>query len=625
MSVVENDIPSPGGGIYYNEKWNLDVATLFLEYLKLEGVSKVFGVPGGAIVYLLEALGKQRDQFDFVVCRHEGGAAFIAHGYSVATQGLGVVLTTTGPGAINALTGVINADECGASLLVVTGEVAQQYFGRGYLQAGIDARLDIGAIYRNSVQSSGFVTSEANFATVLEKALRDARSIPGSATHISIPADVAAQRVLTPRGKDAQGNVRVLVPNSTERYRAAPGGTDTVKVGLALDALAAAQRPLLFLGNGCRDALREPSRMAAFTALVERFAFPVMTTPDAKGIFPESHSLSLRNYGISECLWPRSYMTPEGSPPYDALMVIGSSLGEFATSISAADFYSTTLEPSEHFIQVDLNQGVIGRNFPVTLGIVAEAGATIDALCSLAGGLPPPSGALSRLKLIAEIKKDPGSAFEDPAARASGAVPLNPAAIVAVINEEVDEGHIFIDSGNCVGWSLHYMVIDPPVQYHIGLAMAPMGSAVAAIGAKMGAPEQTCVAITGDGAFLMHGTELSTAAQHGVGAVFVVLYDNDLGMVTQAMGLWFPPAEQWQGPYRLGAPDLVKFSKSLGAQATLVTATQGTAEFRTALRRALRRADKDKQPQVVVATIDATAKPPYGFPRLDAPAGGASA
>src|SRR5580658_5329401 len=173
-------ISSPHVGTYYNEKWNIDVASLFLEYLKLEGVSKVFGVPGGAIVYLLQALGKQRDQFDFIVCRHEGGAAFIAHGYAVATRGLGVVLTTTGPGAINALTGVVNADECGASMLVVTGEVAQQYFGRGYLQAGIDARLDVGAIFRNAVQSSGFVTSEANFATVLEKALRDARSIPGS-------------------------------------------------------------------------------------------------------------------------------------------------------------------------------------------------------------------------------------------------------------------------------------------------------------------------------------------------------------------------------------------------------------------------------------------------------------
>src|ERR1700756_2938022 len=88
--------------VYYNKLINLNVTQLLLEFLKIEGVTRIFGIPGGAAVYLMDELHRQADRFDFVVCRHETGAAYLAHGYAVVTDGLGVVLTTSGPGAINA-------------------------------------------------------------------------------------------------------------------------------------------------------------------------------------------------------------------------------------------------------------------------------------------------------------------------------------------------------------------------------------------------------------------------------------------------------------------------------------------------------------------------------------------
>lgn len=624
--MTETNTTVSEGDNYNHVKLGLKVADLFLEYLSLEGVTKIFGIPGGAILHLEHKIAypeqaEFKGRFTFVICRHEGGAAYIAHGHAIATDGLAVVLATTGPGAINALTAVINANECGVPLLMVTGEVPQKFFGRGYLQAGIDARLDVDAIYRNAVQSTGVVTSEANFATVLEKALRDARSIPGAAAHVTIPVDVGDEFVKTKRYTDATGLYKTLVPNSTERYRTLPRGTDTAKVGCAWEALAGARRPLFFLGNGCRAALRAPGRLDMFKALVEKFAIPVMTTPDGKGIFPESHDLSLRNHGMAGCHWPRAYMglkTEEENekPNFDALMVIGSSLGEFATSFSSTKLYGSELIPSDNFIQVDLRQDVIGRNYPVTLGIVGEAGATIDALCAAAEQSVPAPAVEARRAFIAGIKADPNSAFDNWSWRASIGPRINPAAMVAVIGEEVKEGHIFIDGGNCIGWSLNYMVIDPPVQYHSGLAMGAMGFAVGAvIGAKMGAPARPCVAITGDGAFLMHGAELSTAAAHNVGAVFVVLDDNDLGMVTQSMNHSFPE-KVWRGQYSLGEPDLAKFSEGLGARAIVVDETQGIEDFRKALRLALRHADTENKPHVVVVKIDTTVEPPYGFGRI---------
>lgn len=603
---------SSATGPYFSTRKNLNVAQLLLEYLRLEGVTKLFGIPGAAIVQLKYELHERRDIFDYVVCRHETGAVYIAHGYAIVADALGVVLATAGPGATNALTGAMNAQAAGAPMLVITGEVGRQNFGRAYLQAGIDARLNVDAIYQNAVQNSAVIASQSDFVTLFQQALRDARNVPGRAAHISLPVDVAWECVQTGQ-KDAQGNNLIQLPLTPECYRACPSGTDSARIASALDNLLGADRPLLFLGNGVRRALHDPARRAAFSAFVERFAIPVMTTPDGKGIFPESHPLSLRNYGMTACNWPQLYMHPDGAPSYDALLVLGSSLGELATTIKLKAVYSTTLLPSRHCIQIDLDQGVIGRNFPITLGIVADVGASIDALCALGGERPVPAGAAARRAAVAAIKQDPDSAFINAAWRNASTAPVNPAAMMRVINEEMTAGHIFIDAGNCVGWSLNNLIVDPPLHYHSALGMGPMGFGVGAvIGGKMAAPGQACLAIVGDGAFMMHGAELSTAAQNRIGAVWVVLYDNDLAMASQAMATAFPPAGQWFDYYQLGAPDLVQFAAGLGADAVRVGPAEGPEAFRAALRLALRRADADKKPQAIIVHIDPHVAPPYG-------------
>src|SRR5690606_23714843 len=107
------------------------VAALLLDYLKLEGVEHVFGVPGGALGQMLTELKDRRDDFTYVICRQETGAAYVADGYARVSGGLGVVLVTSGPGATNALTGAMNAEASGTPMLVVSGEVAESTFGRG--------------------------------------------------------------------------------------------------------------------------------------------------------------------------------------------------------------------------------------------------------------------------------------------------------------------------------------------------------------------------------------------------------------------------------------------------------------------------------------------------------------
>lgn len=602
---------------FATQRSNLTVAQLLLEYLKLEGVSTLFGIPGGALIYVINELKAQREHFTFMICRHETGAAYIAHGYAVVSGGLGVVLTTAGPAATNALTGTMNAQSANCSVLTISGEVPQQYFGSGYLQEGIDAKLDIEAVYRDAVEYSAVISSEKNFGTLFRQALRDTRSQPSRAAHISLPNDVAGTCVT---GDDPKAPYRIAIPRSPDQYRATPSGTDLDKVRLTFAELTQAVRPLLFLGNGARQALADPARRGRFTELVKKFVLPVMTTPDAKGIFPETHAMSLRNYGMTACTWPDAYIKPAQDPDhFDALLVLASGLGELATSVVARDHYSKNLIPQRHFVQVDLDQSVIGRDFPITRGIVGDVGATIDALCALGEqGKPNQGQTEARRRLLETIKQQ--SPFADPDGRNSNAAPLHPAAMVRVINDTLHNGHVFIDAGNCVGWSLNNMVVDPPLQYHSALGMGPMGFGVGAvIGGKLAAPDEPCLAIVGDGAFMMHGAEVSTAAQYRIGAVWVVLCDNDLGMVSQGMAELFPPAGPWKDYYALGAPDLVQFAQSLGAEAVAITPQQGPAAFAAALETALRQATGQRRPQVIVAHIDTAPMPPYGWPTVPPP------
>ncbi len=584
------------------------VAQTLLDYLKAEGVRHVFGIPGGAAVWVMNALRHDPD-IRLVVCRHETGAAYIADGLARVSGGLGVVLTTSGPGATNALTGAMNAQASGVPMLVLTGEVPEQYFGRGYLQEGADAQLDVNNVFQNAVGYSAMISSPNNACTLIQRALNEALSAPRQAVHLSLPNDIGGACIHP-----------LPSPPQPHRYRPQVHNTDLPAVRQALDALLSAQRPLILLGNGARAALRNPQRRQAFQAWVHRFGIPVMTTPDAKGIYPEGDDWSLRNYGICACQWPLQYMHSPNQPAFDALMVLGSALGELATSVQNKEVYSQALNPSTHFIQVDLKPGMIGRNFPVTQGIVADVGATLDALLELSTTREPdlPSRA-QRAQVLHEIKTTV-SPWAQPASRDNDHAPTQPAAMMRILNELVPKGHIFIDAGNCVGWSLHHLTIPDGLHYHSALDMGPMGFGVGAVvGGKMAAPDQDCVAVVGDGAFMMHGAEVSTAAAHRVGAVWIVLDDNDLSMVTQGMEQLLPPASQWAHSYELGRPDLARFAEGLGAQASTVPHDQGAEAFRAALQAALTNARVHHRPQVVVVQIDRRAAPPYGWPTLTPP------
>ncbi|MFW6028561.1 MAG: thiamine pyrophosphate-binding protein, partial [bacterium] len=543
-------------------------------------------------IQMLQALYDAEDGPRYIVCRQETGAAYMADGYYRASGKLGAVMVTTGPGATNALTGVMNAEAGGSAMLLLTGEIAEQFSGMGYLQEGVDGKLDVNDVYKASVAYSTVLTSEASAQRLTEAALRTALDVPRHAAHLSLPVNISMAKL----------PADMAMPKHPSVYRSDPPVAETAKVTRALELMASAKRPLIMLGNGCREALRDPGTLQALTHLVESRGIPVMTTADGKGVFPEDHDLSLRAYGIANAIWPFYWMS-QTDPAYDALMVIGSGLGELAT-----DKWKPLIRPKGPIIQVDANARIIARDFRVELGIVGEAGDFIRQLAKQSGvALPLRTNVDARKAKVAQIKKE-HSAFAAPGNYYSQDDPLQPAALCRVMQEELPEDNtiVMLDAGNCVGWGVHYLTAKPGFEVHSSLDMGPMGFAVGAVvGAKLARPDAACVAITGDGAFMMQGAEISTAQRHGIGAIWIVLHDNDLAMVSQGMEHFkHGEMDRWRDMFSLGQPDLAKFAEGLGA----VTWTVSNPKE---LRDALQKARNATVPQVIVAEIDRTAEPPY--------------
>ena len=232
-------------------------------------------------------------------------------------------MVTSGPGATNALTGAMTAQNDGSGVLVITGEVAEQFFGKGALQEGVDTDLDIQAIYSAASVYSAEISDPSEAQTLIEQALRDAMTIPRGMAHIALPNNIPMEPAPSP----------ILIPNSPANYRATPAGADHNAVAQAVQQLTSCKRPLIFLGSGCRDALRDKNILDRLVIFTETYGIPVMTTPDGKGVFPEGNSLSLRVYGFASNTWGPLWMQQTGTP-YDGLLVLGTSCVGFPATTS---------------------------------------------------------------------------------------------------------------------------------------------------------------------------------------------------------------------------------------------------------------------------------------------------
>jgi len=534
-----------------------------LEILEEEGVEYIFGVPGGPLTALFEAL-QDRGRIRLVMAKHEGGAAFMAASYARVSGRLAVCCGTSGPGATNAITGIASAHADSLPILFLTGQVGTGVFGKGAIQESSTFGLDLVTLLRPVTKLSAMFTNPDRVPDLLRAAIRSATTGRSGAVHLNMPADMLRQPVQRSAVK-----VSPVVANNT---------LDSVSLAQALELLHQARRPCVLAGHGVALARAEADLMA----FAQAARAPVMTSPKGKGVFPEDHPLSLGVLGFGGHEQAEKYLQS-----IDLLLVFGSSLNEFVTNA-----WTLPITGSHHVVQVDIDPTMIGRNYSVDVPVVGDAGAALRELRNSNFDRDQRDFAV----LEAIRRNTPRHLASD--AIDSDSVPLKPQRLMRELRSAMpDDALLFVDNGSSIIWGVHYFEVRSPGTFFVDLGLASMGSAVAGVvGGSMANPTRRSVALVGDAAFAMNGFEVHTAVDENLPITWVVLNNHGHGMVRQGDQLMRGRdlgASQFKFPV-----DSAGVARALGARGVTVTTP---AELRAALIEAM----AHHGPTVIDAVIDA--------------------
>ncbi|HVE83598.1 MAG TPA: thiamine pyrophosphate-binding protein [Myxococcales bacterium] len=495
------------------------------------GVSTYYGIPGGAIGSVYDALLDQSG-IRVINSRHESAAVFAAMGQARVGGSLPCVLTTSGPGVTNALTGLAAAHADGIPLVVIAGEAPRKNFGRGALQEGSKYQLDVVAMVRSVTKFAAEITNPRACATLVRKAVATALSGRQGPVFLSLPLDVANEKIH---------------PTKTSSNVGTQFDLDEDMLDAAADALQGAERGLIIVGSGARH----PESVRWIGTLASTLQLPVITTPKAKGLFPESDPLSLGVFGLGGHPSAVEYL----EHGIDTVLCIGCGLGETGTNS-----WSPVLQPSRCFIQLDIDAAQIGRNYQVDYGLVGPAHVVLRGLVSRLRRRPTPAAEVSGIRHY-----DIDRQQED-------AIPLKHGRAIQLIQEKMPDDTIFTcDIGEHTIFAIHYLKMDHPDGFVVHSGLASMGSGIgAAVGAKVARPQRPVVSLCGDYGFQMYGMELATCVHHRIGVVFAIFNDSRMRMVESGQTKVFGRS----GVMHSHRVDFAAMARSLGAQGYTIRSTK---------------------------------------------------
>lgn len=558
----------------------MNAAEFIVQMLEEEGVEYLFGVPGGAIEDLNIAVHKSR-KIKPIITKHEAGAAYMADGYARVSGRLGVCCSTAGPGATNLITGLATSHADYVPVCALTGQVATSVFGKGAIQESGAEGINMAVIFRHFTKYSGMVLNEHRTQYMLQKALRMAHTSPCGPVHLNLPADIMK--------REATREIPATPHWETRSY-------DPEATAAAAGILLRAKRPAIIAGWGV--ALSRGAR--ELLELAELLDIPVAASPKAKGIFPESHPLSLGGLGFAGSTIAKEYIT---NADVDVLLAVGTSFNEMMSS-----GWDEKILPVEHLIHIDVDAGKIGRNYSTSVGVIGDARITLKALCRYVREVVGAEGLARRRRFSTAREtlrslKVSEAKLEAPQPRGDG--PYHPRNLVLDIQEYFPANTIyFADIGNVMAWALRYLTIDHPYSFFVSLGFGGMGHASAApVGARLAAPDRPVVALVGDGGFLMNGVEVATAVEYNLPVIWIVFNNAMFGLVYHGRKLFTQPIPEGL-PSRFKRVEFSQLACGMGARGIKIdTPEQFTPELVQDILAAGR-------PTVLDVRIDAEAVPP---------------
>jgi acetolactate synthase-1/2/3 large subunit len=510
-------------------------------------VTHVFGLCGHTNIALLDALG--RSSIDFVVFRHEQTAAHAADGYARATGRPAVVVVHVGPGMMNAVTGAATAALDSVPMVVISGDIPSYYRGRHpHQEVNLHADADQTSIYKPFVKRAWDVARVEDLPRFLERAYWTAGSGRPGVTLLNVPMDMFSRPLAAERAGE----------HPLPEVAATPDLPAATADAIAAE-LARAERPLIYFGGGVRKAAAKESMLR----IAEHLDVPLVHSLMAKGVVSDDHPLLLGMPGF----WGLE-LTNEYARSADVVLALGTRFAE--TDASSWEREYTWQFPPTRLIQIDLDDAEIGRNYPVSIGAVADVGAALTAVERALERMD--AAPVHRVELRNQIAETRRSLFADTDERgSSGDFPLRPERILRDVRTCLPEDAVLVTD---VGWNKNGVAQRYPMR-DVGRFITPGGASTmgfgpaAALGVQLAWPERAVVALVGDGGMSAQLAALPTAVERGLPVIFVVMNNAAHGTIADLQASSYGASHGCEFLDRDGnpySPDFAALGRACGAE-----------------------------------------------------------
>ncbi len=515
-------------------------AFALMDSLRLHGVKHIFGYPGGAILPIYDEVyrAEERGDVKHYLVRHEQGASHAADGYARATGKVGVCFATSGPGATNLVTGIATAHMDSIPMLVITGQVARGAIGSDAFQ-----ETDIYGITLPIVKHSYVARNAEDIPRIIAEAYHLASTGRPGPVLVDIPKDVGLENFYYTPVKP--GEIKLSGYNPTFKGHSR-------QINSALDLISTASQPLLYVGGGAilSDAHKQIHELA------ELFQLPVTTTLMGLGSFDEHNPLALgmlgmhgtayANFAVSEC---------------DLLIAVGARFDDRVTG-KLDEFAS-----GAKVIHIDIDPAEVGKNRRPNVPIVGDVSQVLDQMLDRAKELGITSKTAITQEWLARIdrwKEDyplTVPTFENTIA---------PQAVVVEVARQAPHAYYTTDVGQHQMWSAQFLKTGPR-RWISSAGLGTMGYGLpAALGAKVGVPDEQVICISGDASFQMNLQELATLAQYDIQAKTIIINNGWQGMVRQWQQAFF--GERYSSSnMQTGMPNFEKLAEAFGVKGITVT------------------------------------------------------
>ncbi|MGH9461618.1 MAG: thiamine pyrophosphate-binding protein [Vicinamibacteria bacterium] len=532
------------------------------------GVAAAFGGAGENAAGLMLAL-KASEKIRPVITRNEQAAAFMACGYAMFTNRLGVCFATAGPGAFNLISGLSLALTDSYPVLGISGYSSMEWTGKGSLNetSGVGRTPNSQAIFAANTKRTFLLKDIDDTCDMLEEAVNVAFGGRPGPVHIEVAEDLTDPGVAVTKHRAIRLEAKPVTPDSTSVRRVA----DFLARALREDKRILALAGFGAVRSGAGDVLR---------AFLERFQIPLVTTLDGKGIVPEKHSLAIGVFTDSghSSAW-KVFLEA------DVVLAIGNSFAQHATFDFRPDLFE-----GKQLIHINIDPGEIDKAYPSQYSIVSDAKLAISAL----------SETMSHVEPIPTRQYDTKNYDTEKFFRLTRQ--LHPGQLAQSISRLLPENAVVLaDAGAHAAWLGYYLELSEGQNFRKPGTYGPMaGHTNGALGVKCAEPDRTVVVGCGDGCYLMSGFELLTAVEYDIPVIWVIFDDGEFKLIK----LYQLGAYQQTGLADFQNPDYVAYAKACGAEGYRAETLE---EFEEAFQRAL----ASGKPTLIDAAITRLALPHY--------------